>query len=157
MDPAVADDISLVCDDFKSLTAAVALRDNTYMQWDLTSAKKTEVLVADRYGELQSPSIVIRGENLEGVSQFKYLGSSSTYDSTIDAELAHWAVAASGTFARLHKTKVWTSKDLSLPVKLRFLQSVEMSVLSSGGAEICTLLLKHLGPLSVFNTRWLRL
>ena len=151
-----ADDISLVCDDIESLTAAVTLMDNTFVQWGLTiSTKKTKVLVVGRDAECQAPNIVIRGEKLEVVSQFKYLGSIFTSDSTIDAEVAHRVASASGAFARLHKAKVWTHKTLSLPVKLQFLHSIVMSVLLYAG-ETWTLLNKHLGPLSVFHMRCLR-
>ena len=55
-----ADDISLVCDDIKSLRAAVTLMDVTFVQWGLTiSTKKTKVLVVGKDAAEQSPNAVI--------------------------------------------------------------------------------------------------
>ena len=123
-----ADDISLVCDDIESLTAAVTVMDTTFVQWGLTiSTKKTKVLVVSRPDvAVQSPNIVIRGEKLEVVSQFKYLGSIFTSDNTLDAEIASRIASANGAFARLHRAKVWTTKALSLTTKLLFLQCIVM-------------------------------
>ena len=63
--------------------------------------------------------------------------------------------SASGTFARLHKAKVWTSEAWSLPLELQFLQSIVMSVLLCGG-ETWMLLAQHLGALSVFHMQCFR-
>ena len=61
----------------------------------------------------QSPSIVIRSEKLEVVSQFKFLGSRFTSDRTIDAEIANRVASANAAFARLLRPKVWTSEASS--------------------------------------------
>jgi hypothetical protein len=55
------------------------------------STKKTKVLVVGRDAAEQLPNavIAIRGELLEVVSQFKYLGSMFTSDGMLDTEIAH--------------------------------------------------------------------
>lgn len=66
--------------------------DATFLRWGLTiSTQKTEVLVLGRDAALQTaePVIVLRGEQLEVVSHCKYLGSISTSDGTLDAEMTH--------------------------------------------------------------------
>ena len=153
-----ADDISLVCDDIDNLRKAVALMDATFLQWGLTiSTKKTKVLVVGRDAEVHksNASITIRGDVLEVVSEFKYLGSIFTSDGTLDAEIAHRIASASSAFARLRRAKVWSSKALSLSTKVQFFQSIVMSVLLYGG-ETWTVLDRHLGPLSVFQMNCLR-
>ena len=88
----VADDISLVRDDIKSPRAAVTLMDATFVQWGLAiSTKKTKVLGMgrDAVGQSFDAVIVIRGEELEIVSQFTYLGSIFTSDGMFDIEIAH--------------------------------------------------------------------
>ena len=50
--------------------------------------------------------VVIRGEQLEAVSQFNCLGSMATSDSMLDMEIAHGLASANSAFARLHQAKV---------------------------------------------------
>ena len=152
-----ADDISLVCDNSESLRAAT-LMDVTFVQWGLTiSTKKTKVLVVGKDAAEQSTNavITIRGEVLEVVSHSKYLGSMFTSDGMLDTEIAHRVAGAGNAFARLHQAKVWSSKALSLPAKLQFLQTIVMTMLLYGG-ETWSLLDKHLHQLSVFHMRCLR-
>jgi len=149
-----ADDISLVCDDIKSLRAAVTLMDVTFVRWGLTISKKTKVLVVGKDAAEQSPDavITIRGEVLEVVSQFKYLGRKLTCSGMLDTEIAHRVANASSAFARLHQAKVWSLKALSLSTKFAFLHTIVMTVLFYGG-ETWSVLDKHLNQLSVFHMR----
>lgn len=100
-------------------------------------------------------AITIRGEVLEVVPQFKYLGSMFTSDGMLDTEIAHRVASASGAIARLHQAKMWSSKALSLSTELQFLQTIVMTVLLYSG-ETWSLLDKHLHQLSVFHARCLR-
>ncbi len=153
-----ADDVSLVCDDIKSLRAAVALMDAPFVQWGVTIiTKKTKVLVVGKDAAEQSANavITIRGKVLEVVSHFKHLGSMFTSDGMLDTEVAHRVAGASSAFAWLHQAKVWPSKALSLPTKLQSLQTTVMTVLLYGG-ETWSLDDKHLHQLSVFHMRFFR-
>ena len=87
-----ADDISLACDTADKLKEAVTTMDATFLRWGLTiSTKKTKVLVVGRNAAAQAADSVItlRGDPLEVVSHFKYLGSVFTSDCTLDAEITH--------------------------------------------------------------------
>ena len=153
-----ADDISLVCDDIANLRTAVTLMNTTFCQWGLTiSTQKTKVLVVGHDAEHQAANadIYVRGDKLEVVSSFKYLGSIFTSDATIDAEVRHRIAAASVAFVRLRKAKVWSTHALSRYTKLQLFQSIVISVLLYG-AETWTLLNKHCAALSVFLMRCLR-
>ena len=80
----------------------------TFSQWGLTiSTEKTKVPVVGRDAEQQAANAIIsiRGDKLEVVSSFKYLGSifTSESDGTIDAEVAHRIAAANIAFVRLRK------------------------------------------------------
>ena len=153
-----ADDISLVCDDIANLSTAVTLMDNTFTQWGLTiNTHKTKVLIVGHDAENQAANtnIFIRGDKLEVVSSFKYLGSIFTSDATIDAEVRHRIAAANVAFVRLRKAKVWSTRALTRFTKLQFFQSIVMSVLLYG-AETWTLLNKHCAAMSVFLMSCLR-
>ncbi|DBA87962.1 TPA: hypothetical protein ACH3X1_004947 [Trebouxia sp. C0004] len=87
-----ADDISLACDTAEKLRVAVTTMDATFLRWGLTiSTKKTKVLVVGRNAAAQAADSVItlRGDQLEVVSQFQYLGSVFNSDCTLDAEITH--------------------------------------------------------------------
>ena len=101
-----ADDISFICDTAMKLREAVTVMDATFPHWGLTiSTEKTKVLVVGRDAAAQNaePVIVIRGEQLEVVSQFKYVGSKFTSDCTLGAEITHRVVAANGAFQQLRQ------------------------------------------------------
>lgn len=87
-----ADDISLACDTAEKLRVAVTTMDATFLRWGLTiSTKKTKVLVVGMNAAAQAAESVItlRGDQLEVVSQFEYLGSVFNSDCTLDAEITH--------------------------------------------------------------------
>ncbi|KAL3138620.1 hypothetical protein ABBQ32_006384 [Trebouxia sp. C0010 RCD-2024] len=94
-----ADGISSVGDDIDNLRKAVALMDATFLQWGLTiSTKKTKALKSNATTAGGGVGM------LEGVSDFKYLGTIFTSDGTLNAEIAHRVASASSAFARLHVT-----------------------------------------------------
>ena len=93
--------------------------DSTFLRWGLTmSTKKTKGLVVGRDAAAQNaePVIMMRGEQLEVVSQFKYLGSIFTSDCTLDAEITHRVVAANSAFQQLRRANIWSSRALTLSV-----------------------------------------
>ena len=58
--------------------------------------------------------IQISGEDLVIVKEFKYLGSTATYNNKLDTELRLRKSKASQAFGRL-KDRVWFNKDLTRP------------------------------------------
>ena len=112
-----ADDISLACDTAEKLRVAVTTMDATFLRWGLTiSTKKTKVLVVGRNAAAQAAESVItlRGDQLEVVSQFKYLGSVFTSDCTLDAEITHRVAAANSAFQHFRRASIWIFSALTL-------------------------------------------
>jgi len=131
-----ADDISLACDTAEKLREAVITMDATFLRWGLTiSTKKTKVLVVGRNAAAQAADSVItmRGDPLEVVSHFKYLGSVFTSDCTLDVEITHRVAAANSAFQQLRRANIRSSRALTLSVKMQFFQCIVMSVLLYSG------------------------
>ena len=155
-----ADDISLACDTAEKLREAVITMDATFLRWGLTiSTKKAKVLVVGRNAAAQAADSVItlRGDPLEVVSHFKYLGSVFTSDCTLDAEITHRVAAANSAFQQLRRANIWSSRALTLSVKIQFFQCIVMSVsnlLYSG--ETWAVVKQHISPLAVFQMNCLR-
>ena len=143
-----ADDISLACDTAEKLREAVITMDATFLRWGLTiSTKKTKVLVVGRNAAAQAAGLVItlRGDQLEVVSHFKYLGSVFTSDCTY-AEITHPAAAANSAFQQLRRVNIWSSRALTLSVKMQFFQCIVMPVLLYSG-ETWAVVKQHISPL----------
>ncbi len=153
-----ADDISLACDIAEKLREAVTTMDATFLLWGLTiSTKKTKVLVVGRNAAAQAADSVItlRGDQLEVVSQFKYLGSVFTSDCMLDVEITHRVAAASSAFQQLRRASIWISRALTLSVKMQFFQCIVMSVLLYFG-ETWAVVKQHISHLAVFQKNWLQ-
>ena len=87
------------------------------------------VVGRDAASQTVEPVIVLRGEQLEMVSHFKYLGSIFTSHCTLDAVMTHRVVAANSAFQQLRQANIWSSRTLALSVKMQFFQCIVMSVL----------------------------
>ena len=153
-----ADDISLACDTAEKLRVAVTTIDARFLRWGLTiSTKKTKVLVVGRNSAAQAAESVItlRGDQLEVVSQFAYLGSVFTSDCTFDAEMTYRVTAANSAFQQLRWVNIWSSRALTLLVKMQIFQCIVMSVLLYSG-ETWAVVKQHISPLAVFQMNCLR-
>ena len=87
--------------------------DATFSGWGLTiSIKNTNVLVVGRNAAAQAADSVItlRGDQLEMVSHFRYLGRVLTSDCTLDAEIRHQVSAANSAFQQLRRVNFWSSR-----------------------------------------------
>ena len=149
-----ADDISLACDTAEKLRVAVTNMDATFLRWGLTISK---VLLVGRNAAAQAADSVItlRGDQLEVVSQFKYLGSVFNSDCTLDAEITHQVTAANSAFQQLRRVNIWSSRALTLSVKVQFFQCIVMSVLLYSG-ETWAVVKQHVSPLAAFQMNCLR-
>ena len=72
--------------------------------------------------------IQISGEDLATVKEFKYLGSTATYNNKLDTELRPWKSKASQAFERL-KDRVWFNKDLTIKTKCAVCSAIVLSTL----------------------------
>eukprot|EP00795_Rhopilema_esculentum_P004205 gene4205-20392_t len=87
------------------------VRDNFSSAFDnfgLTiSMKKVEVLYQPTPGNLyQEPNITVKGQRLQAMEHFTYLGSTLCRSANIDADINNRIAKASSAFGRLRKT-VW--------------------------------------------------
>ncbi len=115
-----ADDISLACDTAEKLRVPATTMDDTFLRWGLRiSTKKTKVVGRNAAAQAAESVITLRGEQLEVVSQFKYLGSVFNSDCTLDAEITHRVTAANSAFQQLTRVNIWSSRALTLFVKMQ--------------------------------------
>ena len=75
--------------------------------------------------------IQISDEDLGTVKEFKYLGSTATYNNKLDNELRLRKSKASQAFGRL-KDRVWFNKDLTIKTKCAVYSAIALSTLLSG-------------------------
>ena len=81
--------------------------------------------------------ITLRKDQLELVSRFQYLGNIFTSDGILDAEITHRVAAANNAFQQLRQANVWSSRALTLSVKMQLFQRIVMSVLLYCGETGC--------------------
>ena len=148
-----ADGISLAGDTAEKLRVAVTTMDATLLRRGVTiSTKKTRVLVVSTNAAAQAADSVItlQGDQLEVVSFFKYLGSVFVSDCTLDAEITHQVAAANSASQQLRRDNIWSSRALTLSVRMQSFQCIAMSVLLYSG-ETRAVMKQHLSPLAVFS------
>ena len=61
---------------------------------------------------------MLRGDQLEVVSHFKYLSSVFSSDCTLNAEITHHIAAANSAFQQLRRANIWSSRALTLSLKM---------------------------------------
>ena len=84
---------------------------------------------------------------------FGVCGSSA--DCALDAEITHRVTAANSAFQQLRRINIWSSRALTLFVKMQVFQCVVMSVLLYSG-ETWAVVKQHIRLLAVFQMNCLR-
>ena len=97
------------------------------------SIKKTEVLHQPAPKSIQGnstepPTITVKGQTLQTVKKFTYLGSTLTSDAQLDVEIDTRLAKASSSFGRLRNT-VWERKGLNIKTKLKVYRAVVLTSL----------------------------
>ena len=87
--------------------------------------KKSKVLSVG--GQRPFVPVFLRGQHLEDVDNFVYLGSSINESNNVDAELRRRLALAASAFAKL--SKVWRNRSIRLHVKLRIYNACVLSVI----------------------------
>jgi hypothetical protein len=119
------------------------------------STKKTEVLFQPAPGKpYHAPTVTVRGQNLEAVEQFTYLGSTLSRAANIDAEINNRIAKASAAFGRLREN-VWERRGLSIQTKLKVYRAVILTTLLYG-SETWTTYSRHAKQLNHFHLSCLR-
>ena len=99
--------------------------------------------------------IKLRGDSLEVVSNFKYLGNIFTSDDCLEAEISHRLVSAGIAWHQLKARKLGCGKHLTLARKVVFFRTIVLSVLLYG-CETWPALERHTQRLEVFQMNCLR-
>ena len=119
------------------------------------STKKTEVLHQPAPGNVYlEPNITVKGQRLQAVEHFTYLGSTLSRSANIDAEVNNRISKASSAFGRLRKT-VWERRGIRQSTKVQVYKAVVLSTLLYG-CETWTIYRRHEKQLQQFHLRCLR-
>jgi len=93
------------------------------------SISKTEVMHQTAPGKpYHEPSITVKGQKLQAVDRFTYLGSTLSREVNIDAEVTNRIARASAAYRRLRKN-VWERRGLSTTTKLKVYCAVVITTL----------------------------
>ena len=127
---------------------------NSCDSYDLTiSNKKTEVVYQPAPGKpYKEPTITVKGQRLQVVDKFTYLGSTSSIVVHIDDEVNARIAKASAAFGRL-RGSIWNQSGIRLDTKLKVFRSVVLSTLL---CETWTVYQRHVKRLNHFHTSCLR-
>jgi len=119
------------------------------------STKKTDVMYQPAPGvPYQEPNITVKGQRIQAVENFTYLGSILSRSTNIAAEVNNRIVKASSAFGRLKKT-VWERRGISQRNKIKVYRVVVLTTLLYG-CETWTIYRRHEKQLQQFNLRCLR-
>ena len=97
--------------------------------------------------------VFMNGQQLEEVNAFKYLGATLTRDSRSTAEIKTRIAIATSTMAKLDK--VWRSKDISFPTKMKLYRALVLSTLLYG-CESWTMTAETTKRVQSFETKCFR-
>jgi hypothetical protein len=119
------------------------------------STKKTEVLYQPAPGkQYKEPQVMVKGQTLNAVNNFTYLGSTLSQVTNIDAEINNRIAKASAAFGRLREN-VWERRGLSLTTKLKVYKAVILTTLLYA-SETWTAYSRHVRQLNHFHLNCLR-
>ena len=124
--------------------------------YDLTiSIKKTETVYQPAYGKpYKEPTITVKGQQLQVVARFTYLGSTLSGVVHIDDEVNARIAKASATIGRL-RGSIWDRSGIRLDTKLKVCRSVVLPTLLYA-CETWTVYQRYAKRLNHFHTSCLR-
>ena len=152
-----ADDMVIVAHTAEELNALVQELEALTQKFGLcisVAKTKTMSVVRDEDSVTQQIDIYIRGEKLEQVPVFSYLGSKVAADNGLIHEVSSRIQKAAGAFSKLKKT-MWDRKELSLSTKMKVFDAVVMTSLLYG-CETWTLKQGDVKRLETFHLACLR-
>ena len=123
-----ADDLALVTSSGEDMARALMLLDAVCIDWGLNiSTAKTKVMV-DGADDIQ---ITLRGQCLESVTSFVYLGSKPSRGNDLGPEIARRVSLAATAFGLLKKP-LWKKAEINRTTKLKIYSSVVLPTLLYG-------------------------
>ena len=149
-----ADDLTLVAENRKELQQMIDALDKACTRWGMRiSGDKTKVLsIGEPPGD--HPAITLKGQALEEVDSFSYLGSEVQQTSRAEKEVKT-RIERAATVYQMWRRKVFRSRNLSRRTKVQVFRAMVMSVLLYG-AETWTVTQQDIRRLKTFQMRCLR-
>ena len=149
-----ADDLTLVAENRKELQQMIDALDRACTQWGMKiSGDKTKVLsIGEPPGD--RPAITLKGQALEEVDSFSYLGSEVEQTSRAEKDVKI-RIEKAATVYQMWRRKVFRSRNLSRRTKVQVFRAMVMSVLLYG-AETWTVTQQDIRRLKTFQMRCLR-
>ena len=133
-----ADDTALLASSYHDLCLMIKVLDEVTQEWGLTiSIPKTKIMVWQAPKDEVRETMILRGEVVDEVEEFKYLGSVFTSEG---GDIRDVDVRISRAWAAFHKLKkrVWRQKAFSIATKIKvYKMTVVPTILY--GAESWTL------------------
>ena len=150
-----ADDLAMVAETREEMQHMVNVLDRTCTRWGMSiSGGKTKLLAVREQQPGEQPPITLKGQALEEVESFPYLGSEVQNDGKMEKEVTV-RLQKAGTIYQMWRRKVFRSHILSKDTKLRAFRTLVMPVLLYG-AETWNLSKRDLRKLKTFHMRCLR-
>ena len=150
-----ADDAALVCSLREGVQRSARTLDQVASEWGLTlSLQKTKRMVVGTWSEEDIQPIIIRGDSIEVVPEFSYLGSIVEVHGEVQKDVEDKIARASRAFGVLCRP-VFQDKGLSLKTKRMMYRAVVMGVLLHG-AETWVNKRAATRKLESFNNKCLR-
>ena len=151
-----ADDISKGAPIEEKMQKSVDQVSDSCDSYDLIiSKKKTEVVYQPAPGKpYKEPTITVKGQRLQVVDKFTYLGSTLSRVVHIDDEVNARIAKASAAFGRL-RGSIWDRSGIRLDTKLKVYRSVLLPTLLYA-CETWTVYQRHAKRLNHFHTSCLR-
>ena len=150
-----ADDLVLISKSEEGMVEMVKRVEEATQRWGLTiSVKKTKTLIANNKkacGPYQQ--VVLRGEGVEQVNEFVYLGSLLDETGTCSKDIARRIGMGAGKFRQLES--LWKSPGVRLKTKLSIYRATVLSTVLYG-SECWSCTDREYDALDTFNTRRLR-
>ena len=147
-----ADDAAFVCHSQEDLQCILNKLQIMCRKFSLVISIKKTVIMTQNVD--QPTTILLNNQVLDEVSEFTYLGSTTTSNLCLDKELNTRIGKAATTFSRL-TSRAWNNRKLTLKTKILIHQACILSILLYG-AETWTTYAHHLRKLDTFHMRCLR-
>ena len=149
-----ADDLTLVAESASELQAMVSALDRACTRWGMTiNATKTKTMTVGKEEE-NEVTITLRGNPLEAVESFSYLGSEVGENAKVGSDVGTRLEKASRVYQKWRK-EVFRSRSVSKRTKLHVFRVMVMPVLLYG-AETWAVTQQELRKLHAFQMKCLR-
>ena len=150
-----ADDLTLVAETRRELQHMLDVLDRACTRWGMQiSVSKTKILTVEEQLVGDQPPITLRGQALEEVESFSYLGSEVGQSAKVEKEVAV-RLEKAGKVYQMWRRKVFRSRNLGKATKMRVFRTMVMSVLLYS-AETWPVTQHDIRRLKTFQMRCLR-